>query len=125
MSQSGTFPQQSSRRCAGRTAILLSMQIKLPEPLHDAFERWVAGVSARALESLTFAEVRKGAQALSSLYLERRREGRVVRSEATYLAVGFGVRVNFFIGMANKIFSAPPLPMALNSCLEWGAPRPN
>ena len=49
----------------------------MPEAVQAAFERWVTGSSARALESLTFAEIRKGAQALSSLYVERRGEGRV------------------------------------------------
>lgn len=37
-----------------------------------AFEAWVAALEARQLEELRFPEVRKGVQALSSLYVERR-----------------------------------------------------
>jgi len=38
----------------------------------DPFVRWFESLEARHLASLTFAEVRKGVQALSSLYVERR-----------------------------------------------------
>jgi hypothetical protein len=41
-------------------------------PARSAFERWVKALEARHLSSLTFQEVRKGLQALSSLYVERR-----------------------------------------------------
>lgn len=37
-----------------------------------AFERWVADLERRHLAELSFPEVRKGLQALSSLYVERR-----------------------------------------------------
>jgi SAM-dependent methyltransferase len=38
----------------------------------DPFPAWFEGLEARHRESLTFAEIRKGLQALSSLYVERR-----------------------------------------------------
>lgn len=38
----------------------------------DPFERWVADLERRHLSELSFPEVRKGLQALSSLYVERR-----------------------------------------------------
>ena len=38
----------------------------------DPFESWVADLERRHLSELSFAEVRKGLQALSSLYVERR-----------------------------------------------------
>jgi methyltransferase family protein len=38
----------------------------------DAFDRWIGALEARQLADLTFAEVRRGLQALSSLYVERR-----------------------------------------------------
>ncbi len=38
----------------------------------DPFEAWIEALEARHLESLTFSEVRKAVQALSSLYVERR-----------------------------------------------------
>jgi SAM-dependent methyltransferase len=53
------------------------VDLTLPESVAPGFDRWVADNAARALETLTFAEIRKGAQALSSLYLERRGGGRV------------------------------------------------
>lgn len=53
------------------------VDLGLSEGQRAVFEQWVEGVSARALESLTFAEIRKGVQALSSLYVERRRGGRI------------------------------------------------
>jgi len=38
----------------------------------DPFERWIADLERRHLAELSFPEVRKGLQALSSLYVERR-----------------------------------------------------
>jgi SAM-dependent methyltransferase len=67
-------PGRARRRPDGHTA---GVDLKLPEPVAPGFERWVASNRERALETLTFAEIRKGAQALSSLYLERRGAGRV------------------------------------------------
>jgi SAM-dependent methyltransferase len=49
----------------------------LPGELRDAFDRWLEAAVARFVPPLTFAEVRKGAQALSSLWVERRGEGRL------------------------------------------------
>lgn len=54
------------------------MQIPyLDEPLATAFDRWLDGVIARYVPPLTFTELRKGVQALSTLYVERREEGRL------------------------------------------------
>jgi hypothetical protein len=41
-------------------------------PAGDPFESWFSAVEARHLERLTFPEVRRGLQALSSLYVQRR-----------------------------------------------------
>lgn len=41
-------------------------------PETDPFREWFAALEARHLRDLTFAEVRRGLQALSSLYVERR-----------------------------------------------------
>lgn len=45
--------------------------------VRDAFDDWLADVVARHGEQLTFTEIRKGVQALSTLYVERHREGRL------------------------------------------------
>ncbi|TFG88179.1 MAG: methyltransferase domain-containing protein [Gemmatimonadales bacterium] len=42
-------------------------------PETDPFREWFAALEARHLRDLTFAEVRRALQALSSLYVERRR----------------------------------------------------
>src|SRR5215470_17411488 len=42
--------------------------------LRDAFDAWLAGAIERHTAGLAFREVRKGAQALSWLYVERRGE---------------------------------------------------
>jgi methyltransferase family protein len=47
----------------------------VPEPAgssRDPFPAWVAALEERHRRNLTFAEIRKGLQALSSLYVERR-----------------------------------------------------
>ncbi|PYT08397.1 MAG: hypothetical protein DMF49_05345 [Acidobacteria bacterium] len=49
-------------------AIIVRMQTRCA----DSFEHWLAGLEARHLANLTFAEVRRALQALSSLYVERR-----------------------------------------------------
>ena len=49
----------------------------MPEPppaADDPFPAWVDALQRRHRETLTFAEVRKGLQALSSLYVERRQK---------------------------------------------------
>jgi hypothetical protein len=46
----------------------------------DAFSRWLAALEARYRADLTFAEIRRGLQALSSLYVERR--GRIASGAA-------------------------------------------
>ena len=46
----------------------------------DAFSRWLAALEARHSADLTFAEIRRGLQALSSLYVERR--GRIASGAA-------------------------------------------
>ena len=45
-----------------------------PPPADDPFSAWVEALQRRHREALTFAEVRKGLQALSSLYVERRQK---------------------------------------------------
>jgi SAM-dependent methyltransferase len=45
--------------------------------LRDAFDAWLEATVARFLPPLTFPELRRGVQALSSLYVERRGEGRL------------------------------------------------
>ena len=46
----------------------------------DAFSRWLAALQARHSADRTFAEIRRGLQALSSLYVERR--GRIASGAA-------------------------------------------
>ena len=46
----------------------------------DAFSTWLEALEKRHLKNLTFAEVRRGVQALSSLYVHRRE--RIDRSAA-------------------------------------------
>ncbi len=60
----------------------------LSVPLVDTFDAWLTGTLSRFVPPLTFTEVRKGVQALSSLYVERRREGRL----ATRAIEGTGKR---------------------------------
>ena len=43
-------------------------------PADDPFPAWVEALQRRHRQTLTFAEVRKGLQALSSLYVERRQK---------------------------------------------------
>jgi SAM-dependent methyltransferase len=46
--------------------------VREPAPPRDRFAAWVEALDRRHRERLTFAEVRRGLQALSSLYVERR-----------------------------------------------------
>ena len=47
----------------------------LESPLREAFDAWLEGTVSRFVPPLTFTELRKGAQALSTLYVERRGGG--------------------------------------------------
>ncbi len=49
----------------------------LPPPLREPFDAWLAGTLGRYVPPLTFSELRKGVQAVSSLYVERRGGGRL------------------------------------------------
>lgn len=49
----------------------------LDDPLATTFDHWLASVVGRYVPPLTYAELRKGVQALSMLYVERRDEGNV------------------------------------------------
>jgi SAM-dependent methyltransferase len=61
----------------------------------DAFSRWLAALEARHRADLTFAEIRRGLQALSSLYVERR--GRIASGAALD---GAGKRAAFALYLA-------------------------
>jgi len=61
----------------------------------DAFARWLAALQARHGADLTFAEIRRGLQALSSLYVERR--GRIAEGAALD---GAGKRAAFALYLA-------------------------
>jgi SAM-dependent methyltransferase len=45
------------------------------EPVRTSFDRWLEETVERHRRELTFTEIRKGVQALSALYVERRGEG--------------------------------------------------
>jgi SAM-dependent methyltransferase len=47
----------------------------LTDPLATRFDRWLEASVARYVPPLTYTELRKGVQALSSLYVERRHDG--------------------------------------------------
>ena len=53
------------------------MKPYLEGPLRAAFDAWLVTTRGRYLPPLTFSELRKGVQALSSLYVERRAGGRL------------------------------------------------
>jgi SAM-dependent methyltransferase len=59
--------------------------------VRDAYDAWIEAGVARFIPPLTFSEVRKGAVALSSLYVERRAEGRL----ASRALEGHGKRAAF------------------------------
>lgn len=52
--------------------IVLRSRWTRQERVRDPFDSWFAALEARHLRGLSFAEVRRGLQALSSLYVERR-----------------------------------------------------
>jgi len=49
----------------------------LSPPLRETFDRWLADTLARHVPPLSFTELRRGVQALSALYVEKRAEGRL------------------------------------------------
>jgi hypothetical protein len=55
---------------------------ELPPPVRARFDAWVAAEAARAEADLRFADVRRGAQALSSLYVQKRGQGGLARKAA-------------------------------------------
>jgi len=61
----------------------------------DAFSRWLAALEARHRADLTFAELRRGLQALSSLYVERR--GRIAAG-AAFDGAGKRAAFAFYLG---------------------------
>ncbi len=63
----------------------------LEGPLRAAFDAWLEATRGRYLPPLTFSEVRKSVQALSSLYVERRSGGRI----AARAIAGEGKRAAF------------------------------
>lgn len=63
----------------------------LTGPLRETFDAWLEGTIARYIPPLTFTELRKGVQALSWLYVERRSEGAL----ATRAIDGQGKRGGF------------------------------
>jgi SAM-dependent methyltransferase len=93
-------PPRGERQGAQRLALRV-MRLGAPVPylagaVREAFDSWLAAAVSRHTRDLEFREVRKGAQALSSLYVERREgvdlaaraiEGRGKRAAvATYYA---------------------------------------
>jgi SAM-dependent methyltransferase len=63
----------------------------LEGPLRVGFDAWLEQTRARFSPPLTFPEIRRGVQALSSLYVERRSEGRL----ASRALEGAGKRAAF------------------------------
>jgi hypothetical protein len=63
----------------------------LEGPLRAAFDAWLEAARGRYLPPLTFSEVRKSVQALSSLYVERRSGGQI----AARATAGEGKRAAF------------------------------
>ena len=63
----------------------------LEPPLRDRFDAWLHAAIARYSPPLEFAEIRKGAQALSSLWVERRAAGalaaRAIRGQGKRAAI--------------------------------------
>lgn len=64
-------PARRRGRATGRPAPYLVGSLR------DAFDAWLEATVARFLPPLSFPELRRGVQALSSLYVERRAEGRL------------------------------------------------
>jgi SAM-dependent methyltransferase len=63
----------------------------LPADVQARFDAWVEAEQAEALSTLRFAEVRRGAQALSALYVQGRTKGHLARRAAD----GAGKRAAF------------------------------
>ncbi len=55
----------------------MSLEPYLTGPIRDDFDHWCETTLGRFIPPLSFSEVRKGVRALSSLYVERRAEGRL------------------------------------------------
>lgn len=55
----------------------MSLDPYLTGPVRDDFDAWCAATRDRFIPPLSFSEVRKGVRALSSLYVERRQNGRL------------------------------------------------
>jgi hypothetical protein len=89
----------------------------LAGPLRDAFDAWLEATLARFLPPLSFPELRRGVQALSSLYVERRGEGRLAERALD----GAGKRAGF------ACFYAPLHFLTLHHALAelgWPATAP-
>ncbi len=84
----------------------------LEGPLRAAFDAWLEAARARCAPPLTFAEIRKGVQALSSLYVERRGGGGL----AARAVDGAGKRAAF------ATYYAPLHFLAAHYALEQIAP---
>lgn len=65
-------PPQRRRRERGERSRGLPVQPYLAEPLRTRFDAWLADAVARHSRELEFREIRKGVQAVSNLYVERR-----------------------------------------------------
>ncbi len=70
-------PGPSGAEAEGREARDAEAESAFDSRLHARVSRWVAETSARFVPPLTFREVRRGVQVLSSLFVERRGEGRL------------------------------------------------
>jgi SAM-dependent methyltransferase len=102
----------------------------LESPLREAFDAWLETTVARYSPPLAFAEIRRGAQALSSLYVERRRSGaiaaRSVRGRgkraalATYFAPLHFLTVHHALG-AFDLRAAEPIRRVLDLGCGSGA----
>ncbi len=66
-----SIPQRSQRRQGAQTRGR-AVQPFLAEPLRAGFDAWLADAVARHSRELEFREIRKGVQAVSNLYVERR-----------------------------------------------------
>lgn len=86
----------------------------MSDPADPIFHRWVRALERRHLAELTFAEVRRALQALSSLYVERRR-----KLERGAALDGAGKRAAF------ALFYGPLHFLAVRQIVtELGAARP-
>ena len=65
------LPQRNRRRRGAQTSGT-SVQRAVAEPLRTRFDAWLADAVTRHSRELEFREIRKGVQAVSNLYVERR-----------------------------------------------------